>query len=261
MNTMPTLFVSHGSPTLIVDDCPARTFLQELGRTLPRPDAIVAISAHYEESIARITASPKPDTIHDFYGFPQPLYELRYPAPGAPDLARDIAASLQAAGIEAEVDPARGLDHGAWVPLLLMYPQATIPVVQISLSTARGPGYHYQLGQALRPLRERSVLVLGSGSATHNLRELNWRDQAAAPADWALEFSEWLAEVLNERRDQELLNYRQRAPQAARNHPTEEHFLPLHMVLGVARSHETGQRLHQSFTFGNLAMDTYGFGV
>ncbi len=247
----PSLFVSHGSPMLAVDATQlAHGFLRNLGDTLPRPESILVISAHWETSAPRVTGAVHLDTIHDFYGFPAPLYELRYPAPGSHDLAKKVAHLL---GPTAGVDLVRGLDHGAWVPLLLMYPQHDIPVLQLSLQTSLGPAYHLKIGEALNPLREQGVLIIGSGGATHNLREYFHPAGDQQPYE---DFAVWLHEVLTHRDGEALLDYRRRAPQAARNHPTEEHFLPLFVALGAGGSQ--AKRLHHSFD-RTLCMDAWEF--
>lgn len=256
---LPALFVSHGAPTLALSANPAHEFLQGLGRDLAPPQAIVVVSAHWDTPTARITAAARPSTIHDFYGFPQPLYELRYPAPGAPALAAEIAGLLQDAGLAATLDEQRGLDHGAWVPLLLMYPPAEIPVLQVSLQTALGPEHHLRLGQALAPLRQRGILILGSGGATHNLREFAGQPEASPPPAYVTAFSDWLDQTLAAGAVATLLDYRRQAPAAARSHPTEEHLLPLFVALGAA-SDGPVQRLHHSYSHGILAMDAYAFG-
>jgi 4,5-DOPA dioxygenase extradiol len=249
--TLPTLFISHGSPMLALDSAnPAYDFLQNLGASLPRPRAILTISAHWDTSAPRITGAEHLDTIHDFYGFPEALYELRYTAPGAHVLAKEIA---QLPGVTAGVDLVRGLDHGAWVPLRLMYPQADIPVLQLSLQTALGPAHHLQLGEALKDLRKDGVLVIGSGGATHNLREYFHGDGERGPY---AEFSDWLHDALVRSDREALLDYRRRAPQAARNHPTEEHFFPLFVALGAGGAE--AKRLHHSFD-RSLCMDAYSF--
>ncbi|HET7921462.1 MAG TPA: class III extradiol ring-cleavage dioxygenase [Gammaproteobacteria bacterium] len=246
---LPALFVSHGSPMLALDETnPAHTFLKSLGEGLPRPRAILVISAHWETATPRLTGAQHLDTLHDFYGFPEPLYALRYPAPGAHALAKDIARKL---GPPAGVDRVRGLDHGAWVPLRLMYPQADIPVLQLSLQTALGPAHHLALGEALKSLRDEGVLILGSGGATHNLRE--YFHPAGGYESYA-EFSDWLYDALIRDDRDALLDYRRRAPQGARNHPTEEHFLPLFVALGAGGASIT--RLHHSFD-RSLCMDAY----
>lgn len=257
---LPALFVSHGAPTLALEHNAAHDFFNRLASRLPRPQAIVVFSAHWDTPDTRVTAAARHETIHDFYGFPEPLYRLRYPASGAPQLAADIVERLQAEGITAATDATRGLDHGAWVPLLLAYPDADIPVVQVALQTRLGPAHHLRLGQALAPLRERGVLILASGGATHNLREFFGQPDGAPPADYAAAFTDWLEERLAENDIAALLDYRRQGPQATRNHPTEEHFLPLFAALGAAAG-EPVTRLHHSFSHGVLAMDAYAFGA
>ncbi len=254
---LPALFVSHGAPTLPLEtEHPTHAFLKSLGATLPRPAAILVISAHWDTAVPALTASARPGTLHDFYGFPPELYALRYGAPGAPELARDIAGVLQAAGLPAQLDPARELDHGAWVPLLLMYPQADIPVLQLSLQVRAGAAHHLELGKILRPLRERGVLLLASGGATHNLREF-FRPQPGQDESYVQAFSEWLRHTLARGDRESLVHYRDRAPQATRAHPTEEHFFPLLVAAGA--SDGPGERIHTALTGASLSMDAYRF--
>ena len=250
------IFVSHGSPTLLFDDVPARDFLIELGQSLPRPKAILVVSAHWETNIPAVNAAAVNETIHDFGGFPQILFDQRYPAPGDAALAERIAQLIRAAGLPASIDTARGLDHGAWVPLKLMYPANDIPVLQLSVQTHLGPAHHYKLGQALRPLADEGVLILGSGSFTHDLRSVAWRGPNEAP-DWVTAFADWVAAALAEGRIEDLISYRCLAPFAARNHPTEEHFLPLFVALGAGGLQASS--LHQSLTFSVLRMDAFAF--
>lgn len=250
------IFVSHGSPTLLFDDVPARNFLIDLGQSLPRPKAILVVSAHWETNIPAVNAVAVNETIHDFGGFPQILFDQRYPAPGDAALAERIARMILAAGLPAGIDTARGLDHGAWVPLKLMYPANDIPVLQLSVQTHLGPKHHYKLGQALQPLVDDGVLILGSGSFTHDLRSVDWRGNNEAP-DWVTEYADWVAAALAEGRIEDLINYRSLAPYAARNHPTEEHFLPLFVTLGAGGLRATP--LHSSLTFSVLRMDAFEF--
>lgn len=252
------IFVSHGSPTLIFDDVPARGFLTGLGRSMPRPRAILVASAHWETPAPRITASPTPPTIHDFNGFPEVMYQQQYPAPGDPALAAEIKARLDAAGLPAALDASRGLDHGAWVPLKLAYPAADIPVLQLSLQTHLGPHHHLALGEALSPLAKDGVLILGSGSLTHDLRSVSWRGPNEEPG-WVKSFGDWVQSALAEGRTADLLDYRRLAPNAARNHPTEEHFLPLFVALGAAGGKVKMHQLHSSVTFSVLRMDSFEF--
>ena len=253
----PVLFVSHGAPTLALDEAhPTHAFLKTLGKGLPRPTAILVISAHWDTDVPTVTGTVRNDTIHDFGGFPEPLYELRYPAPGQPALARDTAGLLQAAGFEARIDPARGLDHGAWVPLMLMYPFAKTPVIQLSLQTRLGAAHHSKVGAALAPLRERGVLILASGGATHNLREF-FRPTPGQDESYVQEFTKWLQATVKRGDRASLENYRNLAPGAARAHPTEEHFLPLLVAAGAAGG--PGQRVHTAMTGTSLSMDAYQF--
>lgn len=253
----PLLFVSHGAPTLALDEThPTHIFLKGLGPGLPKPTAILVISAHWDTQVPTLTGAVRHETIHDFGGFPEPLYQLQYPAPGAPALAREAAGLLQNAGFEARIDPSRGLDHGAWVPLMLMYPDPKIPVIQLSLQTGLGPEHHLKLGAALAPLRQRGVLIIGSGGATHNLREL-FRPTPGQDESYVQEFCKWLQGALKRSDRKSLINYRTLAPQAALAHPTEEHFLPLLVVAGA--SDTPGERIHTAMTGTSLAMDAYRF--
>ena len=253
----PSLFVSHGAPTLALDASPAAGFLRTLGPALGTPRAILVVSAHWDTPGFSVSAAERPRTIHDFGGFAPELYELRYPAPGAPELAQRVAELLGAAGIGCDVAAGRGLDHGAWVPLLLMYPEATIPVTQLSVSSSRGPAEHLAVGRALAPLRGEGVLVLASGSATHNLGQLAFGNPE--PRAWAAEFEAWLAEKLAAGAVEDLVRYRSLAPNAAVAHPTEEHLLPLFVALGAAGERPKAEVLHSSFQFGTLSMACYAF--
>jgi len=256
---LPAIFVSHGAPNMVLHDSPTRRFLSDLGHRFPTPRAAVVISAHWETDEPLVGAASQPETIHDFYGFEPEMYRMRYPAPGAPQLAREIVQRLASAGVSCDVDEARGIDHGVWTPLMLMYPQADVPVTQISVQTQQGAAHHFRLGEALRALREEDVLVLGSGGATHNLRELSWHDPDAAASEWALGFAQWLRKNIERGDVGALLAWRDQAPQAARNHPTEEHFLPLFAALGAGSPGAPGRVLHAGFSMGSLAMDAYAF--
>lgn len=257
---LPAIFVSHGAPIFPLTDAPARGFLEGLAERLPeRPRAILAISAHWETERPTVTAGTINETIHDFYGFPEELYNIGYPAPGSQWLVERIAALFD--GEEpVQRDERRGLDHGAWVPLRLIYPDADIPVVQLSIQTARGPAWHVRLGQLLAPLRQEGVLIMGSGGFTHDLssfREYYHALHAPAP-EWVTRFADWMSDALEQRRIDDLLAYRNLAPEARRNHPTEEHLLPLYVAMGAGNG-TTAQRLHASYEYGVLAMDVYSF--
>ena len=260
MNTMPTLFLSHGSPMLAIRPSPARAFLADLGTSLPRPEAIVLVSAHWESlGGPAVSTAAAPDTIHDFGGFPQALFDIRYPAPGAPKLAARIAALLESEGLAVKTSATRGLDHGAWVPLSLMYPEAGIPVTQLSLMRGATPEAHHRMGQSLRALRDEGVLVIGSGSMTHNLHEFRGQDLDAAAPGWVSEFNRWMQTRLEAGDAGALLDYRAQAPSAARNHPTEEHIAPLFVAMGAAGAQAQARRIHGSFEHSVLSMDAYIF--
>jgi 4,5-DOPA dioxygenase extradiol len=237
----------------------ANDFLRGLGTTLGRPNAILMVSAHWDTERPAVSAVERPETIHDFYGFPPELYRLRYPAPGAPQLAQKVAGLLKKNDLPADIDPGRGLDHGAWTPLFLMYPEADIPVTQFSIQSYLGPAHHVRLGEALRPLRDEGVLIFASGGATHNLRELSRQRGNPVPQPWTAEFNEWLADALQVRRMDDLVDYRARAPHAVRNHPTDEHLIPLYVALGAGDPGGKTQRLHSSIDSGVISMDAYRF--
>jgi len=253
---LPSLFVSHGAPTLPFDDVPARDFLRDLGARLGKPRAILVASAHWDTDVARVNSVGVNSTIHDFQGFPQPLYDLHYAAPGDAELAANVSARLAAASLPIQTDTGRGLDHGAWVPLSLMYPKADIPVVQVSVQGRAGAAHHLALGRALAPLRQDNVLVIGSGGFVHNLRRL--APPAAPEPDWSRDFSSWMHEKLMARDEAALASYRQLAPHAALAQPSEEHFMPLFVAYGAGGAKT--ERLHTSHTLGSLRMDAYAFG-
>jgi 4,5-DOPA dioxygenase extradiol len=260
MSLLPTIFVSHGSPMLALQDSPARRFLQGLGNSLPRPSAIVVVSAHWEtQGGPAVSLAARPATIHDFGGFPQALFEIQYRAAGTPEVAERAASLFEAAGIPVGRSAQRGLDHGAWVPLSLMYPDADVPVMQISLVRGAGPAAHERLGGALAQLRHEGVLVIGSGSLTHNLYEFRGQAVDAPAPQWVKEFESWMRERLEVNDRAALLDYRSRAPSAEKNHPSEEHLLPLFVAMGAAGAGAKAQLLHSSFEHGVLAMDAYAF--
>jgi 4,5-DOPA dioxygenase extradiol len=256
---LPSLFVSHGAPTLTLEDVPARAFLQGLANKLPRPGAILVASAHWETRAPAVSSATAPATIHDFSGFPEELYRIRYPAPGAPALAQDAATLLADAGIATSLDPEQGLDHGAWVPLGLIYPGADIPVAQIAIQPQLGPAHHVAMGRALAPLRDKGVLIVGSGGAVHNLRTIAYGRNGEPPA-WAKEFDDWLAARLEAGDEASLVDYRHLAPHAAQAHPRDEHLIPVFAAYGAGGPGAKATRLHGSFTHGSLSMAAYSFG-
>lgn len=255
----PAVFVSHGAPTLAVERNDTVEFLKRLGKELGRPDAILCVSAHWDTAAPAVSGAERPETIHDFGGFPEELYRMRYPAPGAPALAARVNELLGGADIACTIAPTRGLDHGAWVPLKLIYPEADIPVTQLSVQPALGTGHHLRLGRALAPLREEGVLVLATGSATHNLSRIG---RGETPPEWARKFDEWLYRKISDGAVEELLEYRMLAPHASIAHPTDEHLLPLFVALGAGsgESQTPGRGLHRGWTWESLSMAAYGFG-
>ena len=260
----PSLFITHGAPTLPIETGEARRWLEGLGRTMPRPNAVLCVSAHWETVRPAVSAAASPETIHDFTGFPDELYRMQYPAPGIPALAQRVQRLLRRAGLPCDIVADRGLDHGAWAPMKLIWPDADVPVIQLSVQTALGPGHHVALGRVLAPLRSRGVLVLASGSATHNLSDLGKFEYDDPPAAYVTAFNDWLIEAATEGRLDDLLHYRERAPEAARNHPTEEHLLPLFVALGAAMGEgppPKAQLMHTSTTYGFLAMTSFAFGA
>ncbi len=256
---MPTLFLSHGSPMYAIEPGDAGRAWAELGRTLPRPRAVLMVSAHWETAVPMLSGNARPETIHDFGGFPPELYRLAYPAPGAPELATRCVALLKSAAIAAGVDGCRGLDHGAWVPLRWMYPDADVPVVQLSVQPGLGAAHHVQLGRALAPLTGDGVLIVGSGHTTHNLRDWMANARRPEPLKYAQAFSDWLAAALAAHDTDALVAYRERAPEATRAHPSEEHFLPLFVAYGAAGEAPRPERVVAGFLNGALAMDSYLF--
>lgn len=261
MPTMPALFVSHGSPMMVIEDGRAHRFLKSYATELPRPSAILVASAHWETAHPRVTASAAPPTIHDFGGFPDALYRMRYPAPGDPALAERTVALLRAAGFAtAATDPARGLDHGCWIPMSLLYPAADIPVLQLSLQTHLGAEHHLRLGEALRPLRDDGVLIVGSGSLTHNLRVLQrGTGDTLPPPPFVAAFDQWVCDRVAAGDVAALLDWHAQAPHALENHPTDDHFVPFFVALGAATEAARGTRIHHSHTYAALAMDAYAF--
>ena len=259
MPRLPSLYISHGSPMTALQRSPTVERLAELAAVLARPQAIVIASAHWLSRRPQVGGATAPETIHDFRGFPAALYEMRYPAPGSPALTERIVRLLDQAGLEASLDPDRGLDHGAWIPLRMLYPAADIPVVPISIQPELGPAHQYALGQALATLRDEGVLVIGSGSITHNLHDLRagYSDEQQAP--YVKPFTEWIEQKLTAGDLDALLDYRCQAPFAERAHPTDEHLLPLFVALGAAGVNARAQRIDAGIDRGLLAMDIYRF--
>jgi 4,5-DOPA dioxygenase extradiol len=262
MSRHPVLFVSHGAPTAALDRGPYAAALRRFGERLvgeARPAAIAVVSAHWQvRGPVGVTGTARPETIHDFSGFPELLYRLRYEAPGAPRLAARIAARLSGAGVPAVVSPTRGLDHGAWVPLLLALPEASIPVVQVALP-AVPPEALLGFGEALRPLRDEGVLLVASGGLVHNLADLDFAQPDAAPAAWAIEFDRWAWERAALQEREPLALWQRLAPHPARAHPHSDHFDPLLVALGAAWPRERAEPIHDGFAYGTLSLRTFAY--
>lgn len=253
---MPVVFASHGAPDALLKAPDAVDCWREMGQQIPLPSAILVVSAHWEARQPTASLSGAPETIHDFSGFPPALDQIQYPAPGAPALAERAVSLLSAAGMAAGLHPSRGLDHGAWVPLSAMYPQANVPVTQLALVRNAGAAAHFALGQALAPLRAEGVLILASGAITHNFGWLDWHAEGGdAPLPQARLFNDWVADHLVAQDVPAMLAYRS-APYGAEAHPSEEHLTPLFVALGAA-SGDTPQRYQPRFTYGGLSMDAY----
>lgn len=260
MSRLPSLYLSHGAPTLPIDPALPSAAFGALAARLPRPRAVLMLSAHWGTAAPVASTAAGPETIHDFYGFPRALYEIEYPAPGAPELARQAAALLEAHGIEAATAE-RGLDHGAWVPMLLMFPQADVPVAQLSIQPRRDPAHHFRVGRALRSLADDGVMIVGSGQITHNLRAADFHARPEDADPRVEEFTNWFEARLASRDIDALLDYRRQAPHAALMHPSDEHLLPVYAALGAAPD-DYSLEIESLGTYQRaLAMTNYVFGT
>lgn len=246
---MPALFVGHGSPMNAIEDNEFSRTWAEVGQSFPRPRAILCVSAHWETVGTHVTAMASPRTIHDFRGFPKPLFDVEYPAPGDPALARFICQTL--AGVPVRLDFDWGLDHGAWSVLCRMFPQADIPVVQLSLDRAQTPAFHYELGKSLGQLRNRGILIVGSGNIVHNLGAVAWNDTAY---DWALEFDGRIKQLILSGDHESVIHYERLGDIAQASVPTAEHFLPLLYLLGLQEAGEAVKFFNAKVTLGAIAM-------
>lgn len=259
-NRLPALFVPHGAPTFALDPGEAGAALADFARKLVRPKAVLVISAHWDTELPTFSAACRPETIHDFYGFPPALYAIRYPVCGAVAWAMEARTLLEEAGFSVVLDPQRGLDHGAWVPLRVMYPDASVPVVAMSVQSRLGPRHHYRLGQALAPLRDAGVLIVASGNLTHNLGHFGaGRQGNAISLDYVPAFQQWWRQRIEAGDIESLLGYRAKAPGAVEAHPTEEHLLPFFVALGAGGDRFSAQAVYSGVEYGMLVMDSYAF--
>lgn len=255
---MPTLFIGHGNPMNAVEDNADSRAWRELARTLPRPRAVLVISAHWRTRGLAVTAAARPETLHDFHGFPASLAGFDYPAPGAPELAGRIAELLAPEPVAPDAE--RGLDHGAWSLLAQLYPAADIPVAQLGLDVGRDPAGHYRLGRRLRPLRDEGVLVLASGNVAHDLRRMDWR-HPDLEFDWARRFSDAVREGLRAGNHAALVDYPRLTDEAAWAAPTPEHFLPLLYVAALADAGEAPRFLNDRVAHGSIGMLSVAYGL
>jgi 4,5-DOPA dioxygenase extradiol len=255
----PLFFISHGAPTFALEPGQLGPQLQALGAQLDGLRAVLVVSPHWQTRGVAVSSTAAPETIYDFGGFPSALYELQYPAAGAPDIAELAATLLSDAGFATSLDGRRGLDHGAWVPLMHLLPGAPLPVFQVSMPYDLTTEQALQMGRALAPLRAQGVLIVASGSMTHNLRE--FRQGTSQPAPYLLEFTHWVRTAVQANAVQPLLRYRSEAPHAERAHPTEEHFLPLLVALGAQREGGAPRLLDGGIEYGMLSMDSFVWGM
>lgn len=258
MQKAPSLFVSHGAPTFALEASALVNKLAALGSQLDHIKAVLVVSPHWQTHQLEVMTTAQPETIHDFYGFPEALYELQYPVQGCPELANEAAGLLKATGLDCALNATRGLDHGAWVPLMHLFPKANVPAFQISLPHTATPQSAYTLGQAVAPLKAQGVLILGTGGITHNLGHFMRRD---VDLSYVTQFGEWVRKAISENRVDDLLNYRQLAPNALQAHPTDEHFLPLFAALGSRSVDETLEVIEGGVSYDILCMDSYLWGV
>ncbi|RLQ88087.1 DODA-type extradiol aromatic ring-opening family dioxygenase [Notoacmeibacter ruber] len=264
-HSMPTLFLSHGGPNVMLDDTPAKHFYENLAAELPRPKAVVIMSAHFETSGVSVVTDPEPGMIYDFgRGFPAELFEMVYPARGEAALAERVFTMLDEQGLTPTRIPQRGYDHGTWTMMRLIYPEADIPIVQISIDPSRDAAWHHSIGKALAPLREEGVLLVGSGHITHNLRAVfsEMRTGKAVPREFTERidaFTDWFADAVEKKGGGALLEWKEKAPFVADNHPTDEHLMPIFFAHGAAGEKSDGRRIHHSRVGGVLSFDVYRF--
>jgi len=255
---MPAIFFGHGNPLNAIQENQYTAGWARIGKTIPRPKAVLCVSAHWYLPGTAVTATGAPRTIHDFGGFPRELYEVQYAAPGSTELAARVQELL--APVNVELDHRWGLDHGAWSVLRHVFPDAGVPVVQLSIDETREPQFHYELGKALSPLRDEGVLVCGSGNLVHNLHTYAWGKHEVEPFDWAVRFETLARELLLKNNDQPLVNYEALGRDALLSAPTPDHYLPLVYVLGLRRPGDTASFPVEGFDGGSISMLTVQFG-
>ena len=254
----PSLYISHGSPALCIMENSTTSFLKNLSSNFDEPKFILVVSAHWLTKDLKILYEESPHTIHDFYNFPKELYQLKYEAKSDLNKCDEIINLIENSGIEIEKDISRGgFDHGVWSPLSLIYPNADIPIIQLSLPVNFDSKKLFELGVVLNKLRE-DTLIIASGAMTHNIMNSNWEDENAKPTSYAKEFRDWVVENIQKGNVESLLNYEKEAPNLQKNHPSKEHFLPLFVTFGASNNH-IGESLHDIYMYGNQSMDTIIF--
>lgn len=258
---IPSYFMAHGAPLIAIEDNEYTQFLNQLGRTMPRPSAIVLFSAHWESSVQNVSDVDEYSTIYDFGGFPEAMYTIKYPAKGKEEITKEIEELFTKQGVPFQVETSRGLDHGAWVVLRFLFPDADIPVISMSVNQKLSPEQQYKIGKSLSLLREKDVLIIGSGGTVHNLRALKWADNGEVD-QWALEFDEWLAQHLKKWDTKSLFNYQTLAPSTELAVPPygNEHFVPIFYAMGAADDQKNATLLHRSYRYGNLSHSVWQFG-
>ncbi|WP_282937771.1 class III extradiol ring-cleavage dioxygenase [Paenibacillus sp. RC67] len=254
---VPALFIAHGMPTLVLETTPYTKCLRNLGLLLPKPKGIVVFSAHWEHPVQMISSAPKWETMHDFFGFPDSLYEIDYPASGDLVLSMEIERLLTNEGIRCGFNHRRGLDHGVWTILRLLYPAADIPVVALSVNPKLVPEEQYRIGKALNTLREKDIMIIGSGGTVHNLSKLEWETEGVE--SWAVDFDQWMSDKISVWDLEALFDYERRAPSAAEAVPSKEHLTPLFISMGSADQHQSARLLHQQYQYGTLSLAVWMF--
>ncbi|MDQ1235170.1 4,5-DOPA dioxygenase extradiol [Paenibacillus sp. SORGH_AS306] len=257
---MPSYFFAHGAPSLVIEDHEYTQFLKEFAQTLPKPPkAIVIFSAHWESQVQQVSYAKQYETIYDFGGFPDVLYQMTYPALGDASVSEQVTSLLEQHHIASQADDYRGLDHGAWAVLKLIYPQVDIPVIALSVNRHLSNQQQYEIGQALGELREQDILIIGSGGIVHNLRQLNWSAADHQVDSWAADFDQWIQERVEQWNIEELYQYDKLAPFVSQAVPTSEHFIPLLLAMGSGDQNRQAKLLHRSYQYGNLSLAAWQF--
>lgn len=259
---LPALLVAHGAPLLAIENNEYTQFLHSLGKTLPKPKAVALFSAHWESSAQKVSNVDEFETIYDFGGFPEALYRIKYPAKGSEAITQEITELFAKQEVAFEVDTARGLDHGAWIVLRMLYPNADIPVISMSVNPRLTPEEQYKIGKSLSSLREKDILIIASGGTVHNLRALRMDGDNGAVDQWAFDFDQWLEQHINNWDVESLFKYDTLAPNAKFAVPPygNEHFIPLFYAMGAADQEKSAKLLHRSYQYGNLSHSVWQFG-